>query len=916
MSYLGVPRIHFAGRFQSDVPTVNNVDVYHNNDTFEPRFQWLQSPPDQNGLFNPRGSGAFRLRGCRVTGVVYPDGRYAASPDEDPVVGSYLAEDNLRVSAKIVDLHPLGQKVPEIYGLRLRLLNAEGAEFLKADFEPASVIDVWRRDQSNAPIPDLGGVYQSVLSGLQWSTTVPSPFLRALREATQDGLLSIKFNLGGVDIDPSDPESFFGRIVGSIGVYRTGEPRQFVAARRLRQVAGGAFNSAPCLLDEDSGTLFIDLGNSVPTTTLVGGTLIPLGPLRLAALVGEPAPRILAPLEGLEGDYYASRAGIATVKLTPEQVATALTSSLAVVDGSDPPKQILAENADATYARLDNFVFRVYPGTPDDRMTSTVFATRFGRPAAGMQVAVNSGRTLPSLSYPVALTTDANGRADFWTSSTGPRVTRPYIDGQAIFVPYGLAGHATEPEGTFAVRVFNLFEAPERPTWVRDIQPIFQRYANLYPAMRMVLDMGNYNDVVKYRNAIRAALLLPPNSPDYMPVTRDISPRKRDMIVKWLDTVPNPPVLDIDTPDALRTVLQQALLVEQATIPPYLTTLFSIKANRNTEIADIIDSVVREEMLHLALVGNILNAVGGTPQIGRPGLVPTYPGRLPGPVLPDLNVRLRRCSIEHIRDVFMAIEQPQHPMVYGNRFTGSVIDRKSVNVDARGKVQRADESEMQKLADWFNNAEYEPMTIGWFYNQIARAISRLDQELTGRGEKLFTGDPARQVSWPTAPGTLYQVTDAQSALLAIYEIIEQGEGTPQDLDGDPDPEQLGHYYRFQQIVKGRRLIRNKAGKWVFEGAPIRFDRDGVYPMVDDPDAYQFAVGSVARREAELSNEMYTNLLTSLNLVFNGHPEGLSDTVGLMFSLEVQAKKLFDLPSAPGASTVVGPAFQSPGVVLG
>jgi hypothetical protein len=958
VSYLGVPRLHFTGHFQADSPTVNNVDPYHNNDLFEPRFQLVQDLPDRNGLFNPIGTGAFRLRGCRVTSVVYPDGRYIASTAEDPIVGSYLAEDNLRVSAKLVDIHPHAQDAPVIYGLRLRLLNGEGAEFLKADYEPAALADLWERQQPDDPMRDLGGVYQSVLSGLQWTTPVSSPFLRALREATRDELLSIKFNLYGVSIEKTEAGKdglSLGRIVGSIGIHRTGEPWQFVAARRLRRVPRGVLNNAPCMLDENSGTLFIDLGNSVPTTS-VGGPPIPLGPLRLAALVGEEAPRILAPLEGLEGDYYPNRAAIATARLTPDQVATALTSRLAVVDGGDPPKQMLAENADATYVRADNLVFRLYPGTPDNRATSTLFVTQFGRPAAEMLITVTGGRKIPPLDYPITLTTDGSGRAEFWMSSGEPSILRPYIDGISRRLFYRLGETSDEPppdeppsdepppdepppdepppdepppdepppdeppdeepEGIFEVRVFYPFEVPDRPTWVRDIQPIFQRYANLYPAMQMVFDLGNYNHVVKYRNVIRASLLLPPTSPDYMPVSRDLSPGKRDMIVKWLDSAPQPPVLDIDSPDALRMVLQQALLLEQAVMPPYLAALFSIKASRNIEIAEIISGVVREEMLHMALAGNLLSAVGGKPQIGRPGLVPTYPGRLPAPVLPDLTVRLRRCSIEHIRDVFLKIEQPQHPVVAGRVFTGPVIDRKSVNVDSRGKVLSADQSEMGRLADFFNNAEYEPMTIGWFYTQIARAIWRLNQELAGRGETLFTGDPARQVNWPTAPGTLYRITDVQSALLAIYEIIEQGEGSPLDLDGDLDPDRLGHYYRFLEIVQGRYLIRNSAGKWVFEGAPIRFDPDGVYPMVDDPDAYRLAAESVARRESELFNEMYTNLLTSLNLVFDGHPEELSDAVALMFSLQVQAKKLFDHPTSPGAGTVVGPAFQSPGVVLG
>ena len=64
----------------------------------------------------------------------------------------------------------------------------------------------------------------------------------------------------------------------------------------------------------------------------------------------------------------------------------------------------------------------------------------------------------------------------------------------------------------------------------------------------------------------------------------------------------------------------------------------------------------------------------------------------------------------------------------------------------------ADDGAMRALEDWFNRAEYTPQTIGWFYNQIARAICELDD-----GGSLFTGDPARQVSWPDAPGTLYKV---------------------------------------------------------------------------------------------------------------------------------------------------------------
>jgi hypothetical protein len=902
MSYLELPRLCFAGRFNSDVPTVNNLDPYFDNNLFEPRFQWVQRMPDEFGQFNPGGSGAFRLRGCRVTGVVHPDGRYSSSPADDPVVGAHLSEDNRRVSAKMVDLHPQNQMAAELYGLRLRLQNDEGAEFLIADFDVAAASDLWFRNRSE-PITDVGGIYQSTLSAVRW-TGLASPFLSVLREAAPDDLLSIKLNVSGTQFDPDDPDLMIGKVTGSIGVHRTGEPRQFVAARRLRAAPGSPLNDAPCVLD-DGGTVHVDLGNSIPTTSL-GGPYVPIGPLRLAVLLpGDP--QILGPLDGWAGND----AAIASLRLTPAQLQAALRNPLAVLDGADPPNRMLAETAGARYVRADNFVLRVYPGTPGDKVGGTLHATRFGRPAAGETLWLRGAGHPPSLESPPTVTTGDDGRADYWVRSDGPRVAQPYIDGEVATLAYGFGDAPDSAEGSVSVRVFDLFDPPETPNWVRDVQPIFQRYANLYPAMQRVYDLGNYHHVVKNRTMLRTALLLPVTSPNHMPVTRDLTPGKRDMIMKWLDASPQPAVLDIATVDDLRAALQQALLVEHAVIPPYLAALLSLKPHQNLDVAEIISGVLREEMLHLALAANLLNAVGGKPQIGRPGLVPTYPGRLPGPVLPDLTVRLRKCTVEHVRDVFLAIEMPQQPMVGGRRFGGRVIDRSALNVDPHGRLVAADPAQLAKLTDFFGRAEYEPMTIGWFYTQIARALLRLN-----RSGKLFTGDPALQVSWPTAPGTLYRVTDLPTALLAVHEIIEQGEGTPQDLDDDPDPERLGHYYRFQQIVHGRRLIKDANGGWGYEGAPVRLDPAGVYPMEDDPDAYRNVAGSAGRRQSELFNEMYTNVLTSLNEVFNGKADQLLDAVGLMFSLQVQAGKLLDLPTAPGAATVIGPAFQSPGVVLG
>ena len=913
MSYLGHLRINFAGTFQADVATTNNIPQYYDNALFEPRYRWRMRLPDINGAWNPRGTNNIRFTDVRVTGAGLADGTMAATARQDPVVGARLVEDDLRTTGRLVDLDPQYQFVPEIWGLRLTLRGEDGKVLLRGDFLPAAMEDLWLKTLRKSGRPDPAASYHSVLTGVSWADDLRSPVLRMLRDSTAAGLLSIKLNTDSVEdgmdfIDNPPDNTTFGHVAGAIGPYADGEPKHFVAARRLRKAPGtGPLNHAPCRLDP-SGTAFVDLGNGVPTT-ISGGPLQDVGPLRLALLPpGQPAEP-LASLVGVEPANFDRTGGIATAHLSAAQLARAAEVPLAVLDAAGAV--LLAESPDGLLVRSDNFVFRMAPAQPENQASTTFTATRFGRPAAGVDITVGTGTPSGDLTFAEKLRTDAAGRAVLTMTAHAPANPRPFVDGVFFNLPYGPAAHPGEPEGSLSVRVFEDYRVPDRPTWVRDVQPIFQQYANLYPVMRDILDLGNYGHVMEHRTYLRRTLLAPRESPNHMPVSRDLSTGKRDMIVKWLDMKPMPPILQIDTRQDLQDTLQLAMLVEQATIPPYLAALMSIRPDCNREIAALIRGVVLEEMQHLVQVANVLNAVGGVPRIGRPGTVPVYPGKLPGPVLPDLQVTLRRLSLEQVRDVFMAIEQPQHPMVGGKPFRGAVIDPRSVRTDRGGTVIEAPENSMRALADWFNAAEYTPMTIGWFYNQIARAIIRLDQ----RGG-LFTGAPDRQVSWPDAPGVLYRVTDRRSALLGIYKIIEQGEGSPHDLDGDnvADPNELGHYYRFEEIVRGRALVRTPQG-WKFEGAPIPFDPAGVYPVANDADTFRLPAGSVPRRESEACDRAYTAILTSLNRVFNGHPGELDDAVGLMYALQVAAKKLYDMPSPDGSPTVIGPAFQSPGVTL-
>src|SRR5438445_6847693 len=74
----------------------------------------------------------------------------------------------------------------------------------------------------------------------------------------------------------------------------------------------------------------------------------------------------------------------------------------------------------------------------------------------------------------------------------------------------------------------------------------------------------------------------------------------------------------ITSPETLQEHLQWAIELEHSTIPPYLCALYSIEAGHNAEAAEVLSSVMVEEMLHLTLADNLVNAVGGRPRLDIP----------------------------------------------------------------------------------------------------------------------------------------------------------------------------------------------------------------------------------------------------------------------------------------------------------
>jgi hypothetical protein len=334
----------------------------------------------------------------------------------------------------------------------------------------------------------------------------------------------------------------------------------------------------------------------------------------------------------------------------------------------------------------------------------------------------------------------------------------------------------------------------------------------------------------------------------------------------------------------LRDLLQAAVELELSTIPPYLCAQYSLRPEANDTARLIIRSVVVEEMLHMILAANVLNAIGGEPRVTGHAHVPRYPHELPDGVVLDL-LPFGPEAVEG----FLKVENPQsshwgpgpgHPLVAGRR---PAVHQAGATTLAQG-----------------------PTTIGAFYAEI---IEGLEKAAATMGEQaLFCGDPARQLTreyYYAGGGIPLPVTDLKSARAALTEIVDQGEGdqaSMYDKDGD-----LGHYYRFQQLKYGRSY-RPSDNAGTPTGPEVTIDWDAVYPMIANPRGDDYADPEL-RAASDAANQAWSELLRQLEAAFNGSPESLLTAVPAMFSLRDRALVLLANPLPGSGGKHAGPTFE-------
>ena len=344
----------------------------------------------------------------------------------------------------------------------------------------------------------------------------------------------------------------------------------------------------------------------------------------------------------------------------------------------------------------------------------------------------------------------------------------------------------------------------------------------------------------------------------------------------------------------LQHLLQKALMLELATIPAYATACYSIKEQGqydrsepeivNAEPIEVIRQVMVEEMLHMVLVANVLNAIGGTPVLNDPKLLPHYPHKLlcgKGPT-----IRLRRFSPEQVKG-FRDVEKAP--------------------------------------PDWHNAEKGDFRTIGGFYYWIRLRLEKASKEYGAAN--LFTGKDHLQIDaadYYGAGGEVIAVRGKPSeclkhALHAIKEVMDEGEGAAlggRACDGDRIPAPKGeerwdvaHFYKFNEILHSRYYEAADHLDQPPSGGDLAVDWSAVWPMRDDPKPGAYRDYPEIAELSRQFNLTWTDLLDGLHAAFNGEKERLLALVPLMYQLKDAAQRLMRVPLPDTPGTTAGPTWE-------
>lgn len=384
----------------------------------------------------------------------------------------------------------------------------------------------------------------------------------------------------------------YGKVIGSIGPCLDGEPTYAVPVRTLAQPKGldlkkpennpfGWWAQAKLDLASSTPTLTLDLGNSLPVE-MPGRPLWAekLGTLSLAYYTesgGKKTYTTFVPsIDYANPDFIDKRSGMLVVTnfggIDPKSLANL---PIALRCTLPEPRSLLEENSQGLSMRADQFIFRMNPGLPTtptfprgETHTVDLYVRKFGRVEGtdGLKIALSTLSPEDAANYTVNtlgtggthginkdnistppdklllssnLVTVTGGKATLTLTGTDPGNPRQFVDGQIYFTTYTfsptVADYSQDPNDLLSVQIYQQTPITGTPTWQNGIGDILRQYGMLYPIMGQ-FQLWTYDGVIANREKIQRVLGLDISQPLHMPVTRDLSQIKTNLILTWFNT--------------------------------------------------------------------------------------------------------------------------------------------------------------------------------------------------------------------------------------------------------------------------------------------------------------------------------------------------------------------------------------------
>ncbi|HEY6287434.1 MAG TPA: ferritin-like domain-containing protein [Ktedonobacteraceae bacterium] len=352
----------------------------------------------------------------------------------------------------------------------------------------------------------------------------------------------------------------------------------------------------------------------------------------------------------------------------------------------------------------------------------------------------------------------------------------------------------------------------------------------------------------------------------------------------------------IEDREELIFMLSEAAALEHMIMCEYLFAVFSLKRDVSEGVTAaqleaikqwerVVSLVATQEMQHLALVSNLLTAIGSNPFFRHPNF-PQHAKYYPPGVQPALLP-----FSEHALQHFLYLERPEGmDLEDAPEFAALAIPKPSLTLD--------DDQIVPHTQDF--------ATQGHLYRGIEQGFRHLVEKY---GEqRVFIGPPRAQAiqeyfGWPE----LIAVTDLASACQAIEAIVEQGEGARGDW-------RQAHFGKFLKIRQEYRDLKQQDPG--FEparpvvAAYVRPPSDtSEVPLISDP---------VTAGISELFNASYEVMLQILMRYFI-HGEETEDELQTLSSMAVSAMFMVIKPLGQLLTTlpigtvlpgkVAGPTFE-------